>query len=106
MNIHGIFTVKDASQVEKQKPVDSPESTESMEIDSVPSDIQLPEVDKMADKTAQNAAGEEPPEENDDPAQDTEDMSEAPTENSNASDKEGLPGSAAEAEKEKVWCCV
>lgn len=43
MNIHGVFYVKDATLVEKQKQVELP--PEAMETDS---DIQLPDVEKMA----------------------------------------------------------
>lgn len=45
MNIHGVFYVKDATMVEKQSPVEVPEA---MDTDSVPLDVQLPDVDKMA----------------------------------------------------------
>lgn len=70
MNIHGVFYIKEATLVEKQK---QPEmSAEAMETDSgVPLNVQLPEVDKMAaggggesngeGSTSTAATNEEPP---------------------------------------------
>lgn len=91
MNIHGVFYVKDASLVEKQKQVAEPEvPPNAMEMDSVPTEVQLPDVDKMADKTSGNAvpdgevaAGEEMP--NDDPAQAEEEMERSTTDGSGVS---------------------
>ena len=95
--------MKDATLVEKQKVEAAPEVPEAMEMDNVPADVQLPEVDKMADKTSQNAVpdNEVPAEEkllNDDPAQDDESMVEGAT----ASGEERLPGNSLEDDKEKV----
>jgi len=75
LNIHGIFFVKDATMVEKQKQEPVAEVPEAMETDPVTNDVQLPEVEKMADKAEDSNAtdgGETAPgpEEkmNDDPA--------------------------------------
>lgn len=46
INIHGVFYVKDATMVEKQKVVETP--PEAMETESLPTDVQLPDVEKMA----------------------------------------------------------
>lgn len=99
LNIHGIFFVKDATLVEKQKVVDVPEA---MEMDSAPADVQLPDVDKMADKSNQNSVdGDEVPADeepvNDDPAQDDESMVDA------ASNGDGvLPSNSLDNDMEKV----
>lgn len=56
MNIHGVFYVKDATMVEKQSPVEVPEA---MDTDSVPLDVQLPDVDKMAGAGGDVGTGED-----------------------------------------------
>ena len=94
MNIHGIFFVKDATMVEKQK-----QPPEAMETDPVANEVQLPDVEKMADKseekTVPDGGGPVPEEEkmNDDPAQaDEGDSTEGSTTEGSTADLNGGNG--------------
>ena len=111
MNIHGIFFVKDATMVEKQKQAAVAEVPEAMETDPVTSDVQLPDVEKMADKgegsktvTDGGETAPEPEESmNDDPAPAEEEKSSegSSTDLNEANGKEGEKAGAT-SQKDKV----
>ncbi len=108
MNIHGIFLVKDATMVEKQKQP-PPTEPEAMDTDPVANDVQLPDVEKMADKGESKTdgngpdAGEQEEKMNDDPAPAEEEGS-SDGSNTDVNNADGKESENKEAKKEKV--CV